>query len=414
MPREKVHGINAITRRSKTDGRVLRVDYYHRDSGLHLGTDLDEAKRRAAQIGGEPARRAPPPATVFDGLCVSYLSSDRFRRLAPASKKLNELYIRKLLPRFSGLPVAAITRPVVVAFREKLSREIEAADRVSRPTRKTSLGKGQDGCMTPNVAKHLVNKLQLLLTHAADTGIIPVNPALHPEAGFGVLPRATCWSPEQIAAFLDAAPPTIRVAASVLLFTAQRPSDVTGLRWEAIRERDDGLLWITLVQAKTGALVDVPCHRTLAAILRAVPEERRVGLLLPSPRAGIRWQYRNFSRAWDRTASRADYRLARRLFAEGLHKEDIRPRLLKGSGVQRRDLRRTSMLRMAEAGATDAQIAAVRGHSIEQTRNILDVYIPRRGQTAARAIKAWENLDDGADPQLIRSGVAKGVAKRPT
>jgi hypothetical protein len=51
---------------------------------------------------------------------------------------------------------------------------------------------------------------------------------------------------------------------------------------------------------------------------------------------------------------------------------------------------RTAMVRMAEAGATTAQIAAVSGHTIDQTSRILDTHIPRRGEVAAGAIDAWE------------------------
>lgn len=52
-------------------------------------------------------------------------------------------------------------------------------------------------------------------------------------------------------------------------------------------------------------------------------------------------------------------------------------------------MRRTAMVRMAEAGATTAQIAGVSGHTIDQTSRILDTYIPRRGEVAAGAIDAW-------------------------
>ena len=52
------------------------------------------------------------------------------------------------------------------------------------------------------------------------------------------------------------------------------------------------------------------------------------------------------------------------------------------------------MVQMAVAGATDTQIAAVSGHTIEQTRRILDVYIPRRGEAAQGAIAAWETAGE--------------------
>jgi len=135
------------------------------------------------------------------------------------------------------------------------------------------------------------------------------------------------------------------------------------MTWGQIRERD-GRLWLSLRQSKTKELVEVPAHRELEALLRASP--RRALLLVPSP-TGLPWGYRNFCRAWDATMQKA-----------------------KVNGVQRRDLRRTAMVRMAESGAATPQIAAVSGHTIDQTSRILDTYIPRRGEVAAGAIEAWE------------------------
>src|SRR4051794_9306098 len=100
------------------------------------------------------------------------------------------------------------------------------------------------------------------------------------------------------------------------------------------------------------------------AVVRATP--RRSMMVVPSP-TGLPWAYRNFARSWDVARAKAGI-----------------------EGVQRRDLRRTAMVRMAEAGATTAQIAAVSGHTIDQTSRILDTYIPRRGEVAAGAIDAWE------------------------
>lgn len=395
MPRPRAGGINKVVRRSKATGQVTHVDYYHRSTKLPLGRDEEEAKRRAAEIDGESPKRAVPPVTVFDGLVLSYLASDQYRALKPASRTLNDLYCRKLMKRFGGLLVAGITRPVVVAFREKLSKEIAAAEKLP-PTKRRSYSKGEEGPMTRGVAKHLVNKLALVLSHGVDLGVLSANPAAKARAGFGVRARSTVWSPEQIRAHLQASPPMIRAAAAILLYTAQRPSDVTSMTWSAFKTKR-GEAWISLRQQKTGELIDVPCHAELAAVLGAIPEEERIGLMLSSP-TGLRWQYRNFARAWDASRQRADYRLARALFAKGIGKDEVRARLLKTAGVQRRDLRRTAMVRMAEAGATDAQIAAVSGHSIEQTRRILDVYIPRRGEVAAGAIRAWERLDEGRTP----------------
>ena len=57
-----------------------------------------------------------------------------------------------------------------------------------------------------------------------------------------------------------------------------------------------------------------------------------------------------------------------------------------GVDLQARDLRRTAMLRMAEAGGTTSQIASVSGHSIEATQRILETYLPRNRDLAEIAV----------------------------
>ena len=75
--------------------------------------------------------------------------------------------------------------------------------------------------------------------------------------------------------------------------------------------------------------------------------------LVPSPK-GFRWSRRNFSRAWDITSRRV-----------GLPEP------------QRRDLLRTAVVFMAQAGLSPAQISAITGHRIETTVAILNTYLPR-------------------------------------
>ncbi len=57
-----------------------------------------------------------------------------------------------------------------------------------------------------------------------------------------------------------------------------------------------------------------------------------------------------------------------------------------GVDAQARDLRRTAMLRIAEAGATVPQIASVSGHSIDVTQRILETLLPHNRDLAEIAI----------------------------
>jgi integrase len=322
-------GINTVTRK-QPDGTIVR-HYYDRITRRYLGTDREAAIATALDI---PAKAAPGS---FDALCTSYLASHNYRRLAPKTQALNRLYIDHLRDRYGALPAAAITRPVVVALREA---------NASRPW----------------YATHLLAKLRLVLQHGVDAGMLRINPALKPG---GVRPphRHAVWSIEETDQMLAAASADIRLACALLLYTAQRPADALAMTWGQIQDRH-GRLWLTLRQAKTGELVDVPAHRDLEVMLRST--SHRSMMVVPSP-TGLAWAYRNFARSWDAARKKAGI-----------------------EGVQRRDLRRTAMVRMAEAGATAAQIAAVSGHTIDQTARILDTYIPRRGEVAAGAIEAWE------------------------
>ncbi|MBB5695738.1 site-specific integrase [Muricoccus pecuniae] len=86
-------------------------------------------------------------------------------------------------------------------------------------------------------------------------------------------------------------------------------------------------------------------------------------LIAPSP-TGRAWGLHNFARAFSSARIEA-----------GLP-----------DNLQFRDLSRTSMVRLAEAGATVPQIAAISGHSIEQTQKILEHYLPRNRQMALGAM----------------------------
>ncbi len=341
---------------------------------------------------------------MFEGLCDDYLASSRFKKLAPRTQKLNELYVGKLRKRFAGAGVANITPVVVGAFKEQLEREVAAASKLAKPAKKARLQKGEEGPMSSGIATHMMNKLTLLMSHARHIGAIKGdNPASKP-GGFGAQFRETIWGRDEIERLIAAAKPTIRIACAILLYTAQRPSDVIAMNWERVEEREDGRLWIKLRQQKTGELIAVPAHRDLAKLLRA--SEPKTGLLLPSPK-GKPWLYRNFSRAWDKACRSADFRLAKKMFREGYSKDQIRPHLIGTQDLQRRDLRRTAMVRMAEAGATILQISAVSGHTTDYCQRIIDRYIPKRAEVAAAAIDAWES---GAN-RVISNMVEKHMEK---
>jgi integrase len=147
-------------------------------------------------------------------------------------------------------------------------------------------------------------------------------------------PRDRIWADDEIARWIEAAGAEdshMATAFLLLQFTAQRPADVLRMAWPQYSGSA-----IRLRQQKTGTLLDIPVDRPV--------------------------KYLRFNERFRRVAERA------------------------GIDAQARDLRRTAMLRMAEAGATVPQIASVSGHSIEATQRILETYLPRNRDLAEIAI----------------------------
>jgi integrase len=143
------------------------------------------------------------------------------------------------------------------------------------------------------------------------------------------------WTEDEIATFeaRHAVGSKARLALALGLFTAQRRSDVVRIGRQHIR---DGVL--TVRQQKTGTTLAIPLHSELEKIIAATP----IGhLTLLTTRFGKTYRENNFSdqfRVWCTDAG-----LAQRCVFHGLRKAAAR--------------------RLAEAGCTAHEIAAMTGHN---------------------------------------------------
>jgi integrase len=335
-----------------------RIYYYDRETGRSLGTDRDAAMARAVRAPGRNALSAGTIAAVI----VDYKRSAAWSKLAPRTRDLYTAYLDIIHAEWGDLPV--------------------------RGFHYRYIGKIQDDHRAhPRKANQIVALLRVLMGIAVKQELILANPIIRPEM-LPMQPRTQLWSREEQAAFLAAAPPRLHLPFILLLYTTQRLSDVLAMTKGQIYEHD-GRLMIELRQQKTGTLIAIPAHRDLVALLRARLADPTGGLLLvPSPR-GLPWTRRNFSRAWDQTMRRMALRRARELFRLGWAKDRVRAALGE-QHRQRRDLRRTGIVRMAEAGVTMPQIASISGHKIDHCQEIIDTYLPRRTEVAIAAMAAWE------------------------
>ncbi|TVR83491.1 MAG: hypothetical protein EA405_04315 [Rhodospirillales bacterium] len=213
------------------------------------------------------------------------------------------------------------------------------------------------------MANAVLRVLRLLLQFAVDEGYLPRNPASKSRLA-ATPPRQTIWTDDNIAAFVTAAEQadrkSVALAVQMGICLGQRQGDILRMTWSQF----DGTA-ITLRQGKTGAIVRVPAVRELALALAATPP--KAPTIVVAETTGRPYRANHFQHEFRRIAD-----------AAGLQ------------SLQFLDLRRSAVVRLAEAGCTTAEIAAITGHRLERTMQILETYLPRTSPMAEAAIRKLE------------------------
>jgi integrase len=284
---------------------------------------------RLNSLADDIARRREKPRGSIAWVIEQYKKGEDYAELAPGTTKYYKRYLFDIEELGPGRPFAALTRQVIVDFLQ------------TYPARHQ---KRQCAAVLKNLVAVARYHGLIEIDHTTDLRLKTT------------APRDRLWTDDEQARWLAAADqPHMVTAFLLLLYTAQRPSDVLKMTWlhysaGAIRVR----------QQKTETVLDVALHPALAAHLdRLVPDRNCLTIVAyhgrPVP-------YLRFNERFRRIAKCA------------------------GIDAQARDLRRTAMVEMAKAGATIPQIASVSGHSIEATQRILETYLPRNRELAAIAI----------------------------
>ncbi|SHO65855.1 Phage integrase family protein [Pseudoxanthobacter soli DSM 19599] len=191
---------------------------------------------------------------------------------------------------------------------------------------------------------------------AVDRGKIPTNPC---EKG-GRLYRADrseqVWTDEDEQKFLASAPEHLRLAILLAIWTGQRQGDLLKLTWTAY----DGQT-IRFRQGKTRARITIPVGAPLKAALDTEIAKRR-GTLILLTAAGTPWTPDGFRASWRKAVAKAGI-----------------------SGLTFHDLRGTAITRLAVAGGTVPEIAALTGHTLKDVESILDAHYLSRGSGLAES-----------------------------
>mgnify|MGYP007100052679 CR=1 FL=1 len=211
---------------------------------------------------------------------------------------------------------------------------------------------------TPGKANLIVTAMKVLMAFAVRRDYRDANPAAEIRMIRGGEYRS--WTDDELAQFEKRWPrgTTERLIYELALYTGQRRGDLAKMTWADIK--DGG---INVVQQKTGAKLWIPLHPSLADELAATPKSHAVVVAAASGGSYTpRYLGTSFARAID---------------AAGLASECV----LHG-------LRKAAARRLAEAGATDAEIMSITGH---RSRHEVTRYTRQANQPAI-ASTAMERL----------------------
>jgi integrase len=310
-------------------GRDGRVHHYFRRAGYRrtrLPGLPGSAEFMAAYAAALDAAMTPigavtrsKPGSVSAAI-ASYYASTAFKNLAPSSQVVRKAVLEAFRRDHGDMPIRFMPRKFVEAL--------------------------LDG-MTPTAARNWFKAIRALVGHGITAGMLRDDPTLaiklRPTKG-----SFHTWTEEEIAQFAAAFPigSRERLALALGLYSGQRRGDVIRMGRQHIR---NGMLHVK--QQKTGAVLAIPVHAELDTVLAATPGHQ---LTFLTTLRGKPFDGKTFTQWFAVACDRA-----------GLSAE-----------CTFHGLRKAACRRLAEAGCTVHEIAAISGHKtlkeIERYTNAAD------------------------------------------
>jgi integrase len=257
------------------------------------------------------------------------------RQIAPAKHTWQELIVAwRNDPRVQG-KLADGTKQ---SYRRTMDAILQknAAKDVRNTTRKALRTAHDSLSATPRKADKYLQTVSLLWNYAARKLDWPLGD--NPASGidhFGRQREFEPW-PDWMVRALSSAPVNVRTAAEIILSTGQRPNAAITMRFEQIHGE-----WMTVRDEKAGAWLEVYCPTDLRDYVKQVPIK------------GAHLLAKNLSEPLGYDAIERAFRTWRDSLGDR-----AKPFSLHG-------LRKLAIIRLAEAGCSDAEIQAVTGQSAE-------------------------------------------------
>jgi integrase len=244
-------------------------------------------------------------------LALAWFNSPEFRTLRPTTQRTYRRIVEKWLQQHGDKPLALLKREHVRAM---------LAERIGKPA----------------AANHWLRLLKTMMRFAVTEGMRVDDPTV----GVNFIERRSngfhTWTESEIEQFEahHSIGSKARLALALLLYTAQRRSDVVAMGKQHVR---NGIVQVR--QQKTGSMVPIPIHPDLQAVLDAMPTVGVKTFLVTA--YGEPFTAAGFGGWFRERCDEAE--LPQRCSAHGLRKAACR--------------------RLAEAGCSANVIASISGHT---------------------------------------------------
>lgn len=353
MRRAKLLPGLATASKTLADGTKQKYFYAWRGGPL-----LRDENRKPLQLGdpqlivaytrAHENRKKPTVGTVFS-LIAAFKATTEFKKLAVRTKKDYLRFLTMVEIEFGDMSIGA-------------AQDVRARGEFKRWRDELSESKGD------RQADYAWGVLARVLSVAKDRGTIAVNVCERGGKLYEVDRAEVIWKPDHIRAFGEVAADELRFALVLALWTGQRQGDLIRLTWQQY----DGT-HIRLKQGKRKARVAIPVGVVLKAELDARQPTKPEGCILLNTR-GAAWTGDGFRTSWGKAATRAAL----------------------DEGVRFNDLRGTAVTRLALAGCTVPEIAALTGHSLKDVERILQAhYLGGKFDLAEQAMFKLEKHIEG-------------------
>jgi integrase len=289
----------------------------------------------------------PKPKGTLSDLTALYKQSTEFTGLAPRTQRDYSGHLIAIEKKWGKVPIAALAdrriRGDFKEWRDKLAaKSLRQAD-------------------------YAWTVLQRVFSVAEDRGKISINPCKNGGRLYEADRSEKLWTDGDVARFMENAPEHLHLALMLALWTGQRQGDLLCLPWSAY----DGE-FIRLRQGKGGRRVKIPAGAPLKAMLDTAP---RIGKVMLTTTRGSARTEDGFRASWGKACDAAEI-----------------------DGLTYHDLRGSAVTRLAEAGATVPEIAAITGHSLADVEAILDAHY--LGRTTTLAASGMKKLEKSVKPTV--------------